>query len=410
MKFRLSVCVLFLLFGLAVLPAVAETAPTANLVDGCVPSYDPNVDYFPEKVSPEFAQGWQVSYHNNYKVLDVVSPWPGASPSDAFEYVLVQCGTPVPDGFEDAMKIEVPSGKLIALSTTYIPHLADLGLLDHLIGLDSSLYVSNPEVVARFAAGDLIEVGSGPSVNVEAILNAEPDLVLAFGSGSPDYDTHPTLLDAGVPVVVASDYNETSPLGQAEWIKFIALFYNVEAKANEVFSARVTAYNQLAALTQDLPSDDRPTILWNSYVSYADAWYIPGSESFAAQYIRDAGGSLILGDAPETQGQTGSVPFSFEVVYEAGKDADIWMPGTFGVQTLQDFVAQDERYAEFAAVKNGKVYNYDARENANGGNDYFETGVANPQIVLADMIEIIHPNLLSDHDLYFFRLLPSTSS
>ncbi len=371
----------------------------------CVESFDPAVDYFPEKAEPRFAEGWRVEYFNHYKVVEVLTPFPGAGADDAFRYVLVQCGTPVPDDVGDAAVISIPAGEVIALSTTYIPHLDDLGLLDQLIGMDSGLYVSNPDVVARFAAGELLEVGSGPSVNVELILDAEPSLVLAFGSGSPDYDTHPTLLAAGVPVVVASDYVEGSPLGQAEWGKFIALFYNREAEANAVFDAKADEYARLAALTAAIAPDARPSVLWNSYVGYADAWFIPGANSFPAQYVRDAGGILVLSDAPEVQDKAGGVPFSFEVVYEAGLDADLWMPGAFGVTTLADFLAQDARYADFAAYASGMIYNYDARVNANGGNDYFERGVANPQEVLADLIALLHPELLPDHDLIYFRQL-----
>ncbi len=404
MKFRSLLAALIV--SIALTPFALFSVSADNLTESCVESFDATVDYFPEKVEPRFSEGWRVSYHNNYKVVDVLTPFPGAADIDAFQYVLVQCGTPAPEGFDDALMIEVPSGALIALSTTYVPHLDDLGLLDNLIGMDSGLYVSNSEVVARFAAGDLLEVGSGPSVNVEAILDAEPALVLAFGSGSPDYDTHPTLIEAGVPVVVASDYVEGSPLGQAEWAKFIALFYNREALANEVFEAKAASYADLTALTAALSDAERPAVLWNGYLSYADAWFIPGSDSFAAQYVRDAGGMLVLGDAPETQDTAAGVPFAFETVYEAGLDADIWMPGTFGVTTLMDFVAQDERYADFAAVTNGQVYNFDARENANGGNDYFESGVANPQLVLADLIAILHPDLLPEHELVYFRNLP----
>jgi len=35
-----------------------------------------------------------------------------------------------------------------------------------------------------------------------------------------------------------------------------------------------------------------------------------------------------------------------------GWNADIWMPGAFGFSTLDDLVTQEERYADFAAVKN----------------------------------------------------------
>lgn len=402
MKFRLLIVVLSL-FLLAVFPAAAqETA-----ADACVADYDASVDYFPDKVAPEFSKGWQVEYHNNYKVVDVTTPWPGASENDGFQYVLVECGTPAPDGYDGAAVIEIPAGKVIALGTSYIPQLNELGLLDELVGVDSFGFFNTPEVQEMIASDQLIEVGSGSSINVEAVLDADPGLILTFGSGSPDYDAHPALIQAGAPVVVASDYVETTPLGQAEWIKFTSLFYNAEAAANEVFGAKADEYEQLSALTADLPDDQKPEILWNSYSSFSNNWFIPGSESFAATYVNDAGGRLALGDDPSLQGSNNAMPFDFEVVYEAGLDAPFWMPGAFGVVTLDDLVGQDERYADFAAVKSGQVYNYDARVNANGGNDYFENGVANPQDVLADLIKILHPDLLPDHELIYFRQLPA---
>ncbi len=162
-------------------------------------------------------------------MVDVLTPFPGATAADAFTYLLVECGTPVPDGYDGAEVIQIPASTIIAMSTSYIPQLDELGLLDDLIGMDQLAFVSNPTVRQMIDDGKLIEVGMGPSVNVEAVLDADPSLVMTFGSGSPDYDTHPTLLAAGVPVVVASDFIEGSPLGQAEWIKFTALFYNAEA-------------------------------------------------------------------------------------------------------------------------------------------------------------------------------------
>lgn len=401
MKARLLLLVLFLL-AFSVAPLAAQEAAVAE----CVTDYDPEVDYFPDKVEPEFSQGWQVEYHNNYKVVDVLTPFPGATDADAIQYVLVQCGTPAPEGFEDTQIIEIPAGDVIALGTSYIPQLNELGLLDHLIGLDNLAFVSTPEVLDMIAQGKLIEVGSGASINVEAVLDAEPSMVMTFVYSASDADVHPALIDAGIPVVIASDYIEHSPLGQAEWIKFTSLFYNAEAQANEVFDAKAEEYQALADLTAGLSDEDKPTVLWNSYTSYSNAWWIPGSESFAGQFVRDAGGTLILGGDPQVAGNIDASPFDFEVVYEAGLDADLWFPGTFGVRTLDDLIAQDERYADFTAAQNGAVYNFDARENANGGNDYFENGVANPQDVLADLIKIMHPELLPDHELIYFRQLP----
>ncbi len=368
----------------------------------CVEAYDAEADYFPEKVTPEHSTAWSVEYFGSYKVVSVLTPWPGSAPEDVFQYVLVQCGTPAPEGYDDALVIEIPAGDTIAMSTSYLPHLADLGQVEHLVGLDSLLYLNTPEVAEKAAAGELIEVGNGASVNVELVLDAEPDVVLTYGSGSPDSDAHPVLLEAGVPVVVAADFMEETPLGQAEWLKFIALFYNKEAEANALFDDRVAQYEALTELAADIPDEDRPLVLWNSYASFGEAWFIPGELSHAAQLIDDAGGQLVLGDDPQLAGITGALPYDFEVVYEAGLDADVWVPHLFGVNTLDDLLAQDSRYADFAPVTNGTVYNSSARVNANGGNDYYESGLANPHRILADLIYILHPDLLPEHELYYF--------
>lgn len=165
----------------------------------------------------------------HYKVVTVLNPWRGAK--EQFKYVVVQCGTPKPEGIENALVIEAPANKVIAMSTTHLPHLEKLELLDRLIGMDSFTYVNNPKVREMIQAGALIEIGSGAEVNVEKTIEAKPDLVMTYGVGDPQYDAHPKLLEAGIPTVINAEYMEGTPLGRAEWIKFTALFFNKEGKA-----------------------------------------------------------------------------------------------------------------------------------------------------------------------------------
>jgi len=275
-------------------------------------------------------------------------------------------------------------------------------LVDQLVGLDSFLYANTPQVVERIESGELAEVGSGSTINVERVLEIEPDIVMSYGSGFPEYDAHPVLLDAGIFVAMNSDYVEEAPLGRAEWIKFTAMFYNLEAVAERIFDEKVTAYNELLALTADIPQAERPEVLWNSFSSFTEAWSIPGAETYAGTLLHDAGAQIALGELALEE----SANIDFEIVYDEGLDADYWFPGLFGIGTLDDVLVQDERYADFAAVQNGTVYNSDARVNANGGNDVYETGVVNPHLVLADLIAILHPDLLPDHEILFFRALP----
>lgn len=396
------VSALLLTLGLCVSAAFAQ-APAANLTGGCVTDYDPSVDYFPDKVTVEDAANFSVAYFNNYKVVTVLDAFDNAP---TFDYVLVQCGTPAPDADDfpaGTQFIEVPVRRFIAMSTTQLPHLTQLGLLDALIGLDSFLFVSSPEAQAMIDAGALVEIGSGSAVNVELVLDVEPDVVMTYGF-SPEFDAHPKLLEVGIFTALNAEWREPSPLGRAEWIKYTALFFNAEAAANAAYEAIVSEYEAARQLVADIPLEDRPVVLMNAFSSFGNAWSIPGAETFVGALVRDAGGVIALGElAPDRSAQ-----LSFETVYDGALDADIWITGEFGVSTLDDLLARDSRYADFSAVANGQVWNNDLDVNPNGGNNYFELGVTNPQLVLRDLIAIFHPDLLPDHELAFHRrLLPS---
>jgi iron complex transport system substrate-binding protein len=376
-------------------PAVAQDAPI------CVEDYDESVDYFANKVEPVHAEGFTVEYFNHYKVVNVVTPWIGATEEDAFTYVLVQCGTPVPDGFDDAQIIELPVESVIAMSTTQLPHLVELGVVDTLVGLDSTLYVNSPAVLELIDNEALVEVGFGADVNIEVVLDVEPDVVMSSGSGIPEYDVHPVLLDNDVPAVINAEWVENSPLARAEWIKFTSTFFNAEAAANEYFENVEAEYQELVALTADI--EDSPTVLTGSF--FSDTWTIAGTESFVGQYIADAGADLVFAEHEDVAGNPASAFFDFETVYLDGLEADYWLPNAFGVSSVEDLLAQDERYADFVAVEAGNVYADSNRVNENGGNDIFESGVINPHIVLMDLIKIFHPDLLPDHELVYYKKL-----
>ncbi|MBI3958671.1 MAG: ABC transporter substrate-binding protein, partial [Chloroflexi bacterium] len=215
-------------------PALERTAPAMNLTGGCVENFDPAIDYFPQKTQPEYAAGWTVDYHNHYKVLTLLAPWAGAE--QIFQYILVQCGAPAPTDYPDAAVIGVPAQRVVTLTSTELPHLNTLGLLDRLVALEEFDYVNTPAVRAKIDAGELQEVGGGAGVNIEMLIDLAPDLVVTFAYGNPDYDAHPKLIEAGLPVVLNAGYMETTPLGRSEWVKVTSLFFNVEERANAVFA------------------------------------------------------------------------------------------------------------------------------------------------------------------------------
>ena len=396
MLFRLVLLMTWLLCGRPLL------AQEGNLTDGCVVDYAADVDYFPHKTDIRDAENFSVEYFGHYKVVRVTDAFAGAP---LFEYVLAQCGAPMPAAADFApgtQFIEVPTGEVIILSTTQLPVLTQLGLLDKLVGLDSAAYINSDEAMAMVAAGEVAEVGYGAAINIELVLSLEPQMALSYGF-DPATDAHPVLLDAGLFTAMDASWRELSPLGRAEWLKFTALFYNLEAKAGARYNEIVSQYEAAQELAAGIAPAERPTVLLNSYLGYADAWFIPGSHTHVGQLVRDAGGDLLLSQADSTA----SEGLSFEVVYEGGLDADVWLVDTFAVDSLADLLALDGRFGDFAAFQSGDVWNNNRDQNANGGNNYYEAGVTNPHWILQDMVAIFHPELLPDREFKFYQQLAS---
>jgi iron complex transport system substrate-binding protein len=354
---------------------------------------NPGPDLFPHKAEIRYADGFAVEYHGNFKRVRILEPWQGSD--ETFEYILVQRGTEPPSGYPEAQVIEIPVESIVTMSTTYVTYLDMLGELDSLVGIDSFLFVMNPEVRKMIGEGTVEEVGSGPEVNVEILLELSPDIIMAHSIGG-EWDAHPKLLEAGLAVAMNAEHMEQTPLGRFEWIKYVSLFFNKEKAANGLFDVTEERYQELAGRVAGV--GNKPAVLVNA--PYQGVWWIPGGESFQAEFIDDAGGDYIWSE----NDATGALMLNIESVYERAADADIWInPGMW--ESLEEALAEDERFALFEAFQNGKVYNNNRRANKHGGSSYWETGVANPHVVLADLIKIFHPELLPEHEfVYYYRL------
>ena len=133
---------------------------------------------------------------------------------------------------------------------------------------------------------------------------------------------------------------------------------------------------------------------------YKDVWYLPQGDSWAAQFIADANGKYLWSD---TEG-TGSISANLEAVLDKGQDADYWIgPGQF--TSLKQLQEAHSVYAQFDAFQQQKVFSFTNKKGPNGGVLYYELAPNRPDIVLKDIIKILHPNLLPDHNLYFFSTL-----
>jgi iron complex transport system substrate-binding protein len=368
---------------------------TQTTINSCVQNYNLNTDYFPQKIKITHATGLVVEYHKHYKVVTIKNPWQNAKTK--FQYILVQCGTPTPTGFNQSQVITVPINSIVSLSTTHLPHLAKLGVVDKLIGISDSKQVNTPDVVERIKAGKLAQIGNNSNVDIEKLLELNPDLVTTFGTGNSQTDSYAKLTEAGLKVGINAEYMEDTPLGQSEWLKFTALFFNKESQAENVFKEITHKYQQVAQKAKSVKNS--PTVFLG--FNFKGTWFMPGGKSYVAKYLADAGANYLWNDDKSS----GSLPLSFEVVLSRAANADYWLNLSQSWHNLKDLVAEDNRYADFKAMKTGNLYNNNARVNKTGGNDYWESGISNPDIVLSDLIKILHPEILPNHQLFYYRKL-----
>ena len=138
-------------------------------------------------------------------------------------------------------------------------------------------------------------------------------------------------------------------------------------------------YLSLQERVTDTP--EKPLVMtglpWN------EVWYVPGNGSLTAAFIRDAGGRYVWDNISSGD----AVPMDIEKVFKKAGNTDIWI-NCGNASSLQAITATDERLGLFRPVKTGRVYNNDARLNKTGGNDYWESGVVHPDIILQDLKKI----------------------
>jgi len=339
------------------------------------------------------AQGLAIYRYEGYSIVKITNPWPNATKD--YVYILQQKGAKIPDSLKQNTIINVPLRSIVVTSTTHIPSLEMLGVSNTLVGFPTLDYISSEKVRGRIGAGKVRELGSNQNLNTEIIIDLQPDLIVGFGidNNNPALDN---LQKNGLKVMLNGDWNEQTPLGKAEWIKFFGALYCVEDKADKIFSDIAEDYgkNQIAAQN----GTHKPTVMAGAI--YENQWYLPHGNSWGSIFIEDAGGDYLWRNSHGT----GSLSLPFEAVLEKAKDADIWI-GPAQYTSLAEMTADNPHYSQFKAFRDKKVFSFSNKKGAKGGIIFYELAPNRPDLVLKDMLKILHPELLPDYELYFFEQL-----
>ena len=342
----------------------------------------------------DFATGFKLYQGEGFWEIEVSKGYTGSS--ETYRYLVLDSGVNLNSSGYDAV-VQLPIDAVVLTSTTQVPHLDALDQTDVLMGFPQTDLISSPRARARIAAGKVKELGAGPSANPELVLELQPDWIMISTLGE-DLRYLEVFKQAGIPALINGEYVEQNPLGRAEWIKFTGLLLGKYKEALAQFEQIKKDYNEATSLASSLQNKEWPTVL--SGVMYQDIWYAPGGESWAAQLLEKAGGSYVFGK----EGAAGSLQLNYEVVLDQGTGAQIWI-GAADFASLTEMGKVEPRYQAFSAWKTGEVYTYTAKKGETGGLEFFELGYLRPDLILKDLIKILHPELLPGYEPYFYQKL-----
>lgn len=342
----------------------------------------------------EYARGFVITHYRGYRDVGIIDRRGGRT--DTLHYLLVDEGVTPPADRTGLPVIVTPVKSMAVLSSMHVAMAEFAGVADRITGLGNIQYVSSPVVRADIRAGKVKQVGIDAEINSEAVIALHPGVVITMSNPDAGTGAYKTLTDAGIPVLPDADWLEKTPLGRAEWVKLWGALADKEDAVDKKFDSLVRSYQRLAAIGSQ--ASPKPGVITD--MPFKGTWYVPAGESFVAQFLRDAGADYHWSG---TKG-TGSLPMSFEAVAPVALKADFWV-NLGAVDSRADVAAKDSRFTSFRSFQTGAMYNYNRRVDDLGSNDYWESGSMHPDMILADLIRILHPGLLPQDSLYYYKQL-----
>ena len=343
-----------------------------------------------DSLSLKYAEGFSIKYFSDYKEVIVFSPWVKGSVYARY-YLVTDAKINTPS---DGNKVLIPLKTLAATSVTHFEFLNLLGEIETITGVCSPKIIYNKEINKRIGEGKITDLGDAFNINIEKTLQLHPDAVMMSGYNQDDPYAQ-RVSQAGIPVLFNNEWMETSLMARAEWIKFVAAFYNKGKLADSIFTDITNHYNDIKQKAETVKT--KPNIMAGS--NFRGTWYMPAGHSFMGRLFADAGGIYLYSNDTTT----GSLPLNVEKVLNDFSKTDVWLNCSFN--SLDELLKADSKHELFRPVKLKQVYNFNKRLLPSTANDFWESAVARPDLLLSDVIAILHPELLPGYELVYAEKL-----
>ncbi|MBN1194600.1 MAG: ABC transporter substrate-binding protein [Methanomicrobiaceae archaeon] len=273
----------------------------------------------------------------------------------------------VTDDFGETVTITGTPQRIVSLAPANTEILFALGLGDRVVGVTD--YCNHPsETVA------IEKVGGYSTVNVEKVVAARPDLVIAAFGNTEEVVSH--LRSLGLTIIAL---NPESIDDIIDNIRLVGTATGTGEKA-EAIAADMERRIAAVVIARDTRVADRPSVV---HLVWYDPIWVSGSGTFQDQMFEMAGGTNAF------PGVNGWEIVSLEEFVTTNPDIILVNSGTgmgeSGYDLIYTYVVNEPRFQGLAAVRNGRVYVVDSDMIDRGG----------PRIVdaLEQVATDIHPEI-----------------
>lgn len=331
-----------------------------------------------DTLSLRYAENLTLVAYPGYTIATLRNPWDTLKTLNT--YILVPSSEELPAHLPAGTVIRTPLSKSVVYSSVHCSLLNQLGAFSSIGGVCDLKYIKLPEIQEAYSQGSIADCGDGMHPDTEKIIDLHPDAILL--SPFENSGGYGRVEKLNIPLIECADYMETSALGRAEWMRFYGLLFGVSSQADSLFAEVDSCYQHLKM--RAMLSSVSLSIV--SELKSGSAWYVPGGRSTIGKLFRDACGRYAF--AEDTH--SGSIPLSFETVFDKAGDSDVWIVKYNSERDMSysDLQADYMGYTGFKAFKQRNIYGCNTAKVP-----FYEETPFRPDYLLADFIQILHPEI-----------------
>ena len=281
--------------------------------------------------------------------------------SDGTDYICVPEGAQVKDfGYKDAVIIRLPVKEIYLAASSAMDLFIQLDALDS-IGSCSTKAAdySIEEAAERIESGEIRYVGKYSAPDYEAIINSGCNLAIESTMITHSPEIKEELERLGLPVLVERSSYESDPLGRLEWIRLYGALLDKEEEADAFFDAQEEKYLAVKEKLKKEENDEKPAVAF-FYISSNGYVNIRKPGDYISSMIELAGGTYCPGHIEvENANALSTMNIGWEQFFAQASQADILIYNSTidgGLKSVDDLMSKNKLFADFKAVKNGRVY------------------------------------------------------